>query len=179
MNTGSPAPGFAQQCQGGPTLGMSVGIIQATRIRPGLRRRTSMLADALRAAVKRSLGALVAALWRAAARRRLRPWSAVELYLEATHRIELRPSAQVLQEPFFSTTDNPRSVCTVCASAAGHCRVCDATWMQHHKLARKRVGCQFGPGSVPCMSSYDRYTSTAVCLKPSGALLLISLRARM
>ena len=55
------------------------------------------MGDALRTAVKRSLGALVAAL--AGSRRaEVAPLVAVELYLDTTHRIELRPSAQVLQE---------------------------------------------------------------------------------
>ena len=52
------------------------------------------MADALRAAVRRSLGALVAAL--AGSRKAdVAPLVSVELYLESTHRIELRPSAQV------------------------------------------------------------------------------------
>ena len=92
---------------------MSVGIIQATRILL-FAQADKMLADALRAAVKRSLGALVAAL--AGSRKaEVAPLVSVELYLEATHRIELRPSAQV-GKTFLYTTDNPRSVC-LCAQA--------------------------------------------------------------
>ncbi len=52
------------------------------------------VAAALRTAVKRSLSALVAAL--AGSRKaEVVPLVSLELYLDSTHRIELRPSAQV------------------------------------------------------------------------------------
>ena len=52
------------------------------------------VAAALRTAVKRSLGALLAAL--AGSRKaEVVPLVSLELYLDSTHRIELRPSAQV------------------------------------------------------------------------------------